>query len=269
MSQEYEDDYFVYYPPPFSELFPYPRLAWGETGSFAFDKGPVKQSAVPLAFVEWTRVRKPQYPECFKLCGTWPVVAERVWKVLEKLNLYGMDLHAAQVLTRKKENLPGYKLVHVWNDIPCIDRERSQARWTPYTENRIDEPFALRLDREVMANIPLERRLIFCPVENCSWVVFHRSVVEKLMAIRPTGIMFAPFATANEHWYGQVFDTPFPPVLPEKPSVLRKPPTLANLLAKKTPPTWTPAPPMPRPPSADEVLARMREDSAARRAGKA
>ncbi|MFM7199944.1 MAG: imm11 family protein [Myxococcota bacterium] len=270
MNDTYEQDYFVYYPPPFSEAFPYPRLAWGETSSGPFHKGRVLERKQYPEFVEWTRVKKPQYPECFKLSGTWPVVAERVWSVLAALNLYGMDLHPARVLTRKKENLPNYKLVHVWNKFLCIDRERSQATWEEFPENRIREPISLRLDREVMAAIPLERRLVFRPEEESVAVVFHRTVVEKLMAIRPTGIMFAPFATANYRWLYQVFETPFPPVVPEKPSLLRKPPTLANQFAARKLEVKPSRPKIERPPRIEtkELFAQMKAESARRRAGK-
>jgi len=240
VSDEYEQDYFVYWPPPFSEQFPYPDLAWGETSSFPFSKGPVRLDSAALEFVECYKLKKPQYPDCMKLGGTWPVVSKRVCKVLEELRLYGVDLHPTRITTRKGERLCDYKLVHVWNKLRCIDRERTQAIWYEYPENSIREEFSLRLDREVMAQTPLERRLVFRLAEFGPTVVFHRTVVEQLMAIRPTGIMFAPFATSNESWISTVQDTPFPPVIPEKPALLRKPPTRENLMAAEREAMWRP-----------------------------
>ncbi|MDR2870589.1 MAG: hypothetical protein LBV04_09070 [Deferribacteraceae bacterium] len=55
----------------------------------------------------------------------------------------------------------------------------------------------LILDKEILSNIPLEKRLIFSLQEDCSKYIYHKSMVDAIMATNPEGIIFTPI----EEWH--------------------------------------------------------------------
>jgi hypothetical protein len=58
-------------------------------------------------------------------------------------------------------------------------------------------------DKEKLATVPLEERLVFVAKENCAFIFYHKSVVDIIMSANPEGIVFTPV----EEWYdGIQFD---------------------------------------------------------------
>jgi hypothetical protein len=52
------------------------------------------------------------------------------------------------------------------------------------------------LDKEVLGKIPLEERLIFRLEEDETMKLYHKSIVDAIMAVNPTGVQF----TKVEDW---------------------------------------------------------------------
>ncbi len=48
----------------------------------------------------------------------------------------------------------------------------------------------LVLDEDILSDIPLERRLIFVLAESTSTYLFHQSIKDAIMAIKPEGLQF-------------------------------------------------------------------------------
>jgi hypothetical protein len=120
-----------------------------------------------------------------------PVVSTRLKDVLEPLNLYGVQIVPADVRMRDDTTLR-YWLLHLWHEIPCMDRKRSVFKPSS------DGVFLLSLDRlvldeQVLKDIPLEKRLVFL-LEEDTVHLFHGSVVERIMALQPPpeGLRFVP-----------------------------------------------------------------------------
>ncbi len=55
----------------------------------------------------------------------------------------------------------------------------------------------LVIDSEVLGNIPLAELLVFALGEKRLYIFFHASVVEKIVAINPEGLKFAPITKWN------------------------------------------------------------------------
>jgi hypothetical protein len=116
-----------------------------------------------------------------------PVFSPRLRDVLEPLKLYGVQLIPADVKV-KEDDVRRYWLLHVHNEIPCIDRERSSLS--------IDEDDGgvlgidkLVLDERVLGEIPLERRRVFLLAEDTVYLC-HQSVADLLRALQPEGLRF-------------------------------------------------------------------------------
>lgn len=69
-----------------------------------------------------------------------------------------------------------------------MDKDRSE--WTPSRRKpgKASEVKKLILDNNVLDKVPLEERLVFALWENSLNVLFHQSVVEKILEIGPTGL---------------------------------------------------------------------------------
>ncbi|MCY1023976.1 imm11 family protein [Pyxidicoccus sp. MSG2] len=119
-----------------------------------------------------------------------PVFSARIREALEPLSLHGVQLVPADVKV-KQDDVRRYWVLHVYNEIHCLDRERSVCTFYP-EEDVVLSLDSLVLDERVLAEIPLERRLLFVLAESISTYVFHRSLVERLLALTPPadGIRF-------------------------------------------------------------------------------
>lgn len=112
-----------------------------------------------------------------------PVFSTRMMEVLEPLDLYGVQFVSADVKV-KEGDVRRYWVLHVYNEIPCVDRERSVLSIDD-EDGRVLGIDALVLDESVLGRIPLERRLLFVLEESISTYVFHRSLVERVLALTP------------------------------------------------------------------------------------
>ena len=74
-----------------------------------------------------------------------------------------------------------------------MDREKSTFDWDDDLSlaNPIEK---LVLNEELLNSIPLEERLIFRLEENKVFEIYHKSIVDTIMATNPEGIMFTSVA---------------------------------------------------------------------------
>lgn len=111
-----------------------------------------------------------------------PVFSRRVMELLEPLELHDVQLVPADVKV-KPDDVRRYWLLHVFNEIPCIDRQRSSC--TFYPDGSVLGLNKLVLDERALQEIPLEQRMLFVLAESPSTYVFHRSLVDRILALTP------------------------------------------------------------------------------------
>jgi len=112
-----------------------------------------------------------------------PVFSARIVEALEPLGLYGVQFVPADV-TVKQGAVLRYWVLHVFNEFQCLDRQRSIYEFFPGHEVALSLD-KLVLDERVLQEVPLERRLLFVLAESTATYVFHRSVVERVLALTP------------------------------------------------------------------------------------
>jgi hypothetical protein len=74
-----------------------------------------------------------------------------------------------------------------------MDKEKSDFEEDDYGDYNIE---SFQLDEKVLKKIPLEERLVFKLKEDGTIELYHRSVVDAIMATKPEGVMF----TKVEDW---------------------------------------------------------------------
>lgn len=120
---------------------------------------------------------------------TESVVSKKIKDVLEPLNIKGIQLIPAQITTNKGDVLENYYYIHIANYIMAVDREHSV-----YTPDDYDEDILsldnFKLNESVLNEIELIDRLIFRLKESKSTKIYHKSIVDAIMAVNPTGLKF-------------------------------------------------------------------------------
>jgi hypothetical protein len=172
----------------------YPLLQWDQSPS-AFRKGTAVDVTEPIQL----RLSKPVPRNPVMVdhhCLPEPVFSPRIRDVLEPLNLYGVQLVPADVKV-KDGDVRRYWMLHVYNEIPCVDRENSVFKLSPsgLLMLSIDK---LALDERVLGEIPPEQRRVFVLAESTSTYFCHKSVADLVLALQPEGLRFIPADRWND-----------------------------------------------------------------------
>ncbi|MBZ4420425.1 imm11 family protein [Myxococcus sp. RHSTA-1-4] len=163
----------------------YPLLAWDEF-SGPFFRGVFAPFTRPIRLRLGAPVpRNPVMVDYHSL--PTPVVSERLKDVLEPMDLHGVQLVPADVKVAP-DDVRRYWMLHVYNEIACIDRQRSTL--SLYSDGDVLGIDKLVLDENVLREIPLEQRRVFVLAESTSTHLFHQSVMDPLMALQPEGVRF-------------------------------------------------------------------------------
>jgi hypothetical protein len=163
----------------------YPLLEWDEYRVGFVRPLPVKVTAPVKLRLGAPVPRAPVMVDYHSLPE--PVVSERIKGTLESLDLFGMQLVPADVKV-KADDVRRYWLLHVFNWIACIDRQRSVCKFD--SDGDALGISKLVLDEKVLEAIPPERRRAFVLSESPSVYLFHQSVVEQVLALQPEGLRF-------------------------------------------------------------------------------
>lgn len=164
----------------------YPLLEWDEFGPNLSRPAPVQLTRPVQLRLGKPVPRNPIMVDYHSLPR--PVVSERLKDVLEALDLHGLQCIPADVKV-KPDDVRHYWLLHVYNKIACIDRQRS-ALAIDEDDGGVLGIDKLVLDEAVLREIPMERRLVFRLAEATSTHLFHHTVVERMLAIQPEGVRF-------------------------------------------------------------------------------
>ncbi|WP_410478110.1 imm11 family protein [Myxococcus sp. MxC21-1] len=168
-----------------------PLLKWRqESGEFRKGRAVVGQEAVQLQLLD-PAPAEPKMVDHHALPD--PVVSTRIRNVLRKFELH--DVQLIQAVVWIGNDVYVYWLVHIFNEVRCLDEEKSEVIRSP-SRRFIHSIERLVLMEEVLAAIPLKERRVFALAESPSVNLFHREVVEEILALTPAveGLRFVPAA---------------------------------------------------------------------------
>ena len=166
----------------------YPLLASVENGAYQYETGIVENPQTIKYLLRKSGTKRYTIVDFHK--SPYSVISQKIYDVLAGMNLEGVQFIPATITGKKNEIYEGYFYLHICNFLPAMDRERSVYKWmkTANVANPIDK---LVLDHKLLENIPLEKRLVFRMQENDLYELFHKSVVDAIMATNPQGIRFS------------------------------------------------------------------------------
>ena len=118
---------------------------------------------------------------------TESIVSEKIKLAMEPLNIKGIQLIPATVESNKGGVYEDFYYVHIYHFIEAMDKENSNYELSQYGMYHID---SFKLDTKVLEKIPLEERLVFKLKEGETKKLYHKSVVDVIMATNPEGVQF-------------------------------------------------------------------------------
>lgn len=167
---------------------------------FALDQKSVGTGqGVPIQYIEPLKLRlrdpvSPKFEWVDYHKAPDPVISFTLARMLEKLDVYGIQLIPAKVRNPKDplSEPHDYCFVHVWNRITCIDKQQSDLE---YLDDTDPDGMIFSIDKFVMDELALQRielnkRLIFELAEKTSILVIHQSIKDYIESISPKGIRF-------------------------------------------------------------------------------
>ncbi len=139
--------------------------------------------------------RNPEYVD-FHTSGSIPVVSNNMKKLLEPLDIYGIQFVKGTEGNVIEELKLDYYLLHIYSRIVCIDRDKSDI---DENEIRVRNVKTLVIDSVELLKIPEENRLIFKVREYGVIQLFHKSIVDVIESAGLKGLRFIPVKKWNDN----------------------------------------------------------------------
>lgn len=169
----------------------YPMLEYDSDGGDSmeiFDETVLDLSEPRIVCFARPIPRTPQLADYHFLSDHAPVISERIKNVLETFPLKNIQFLPTIIRDREGREHTGFYIIHAINLLACMDKEKSEWKPSKYEEGWADKIDKLVLDNTLLDKIPLEERLVFAAKENNLHVLYHRSVINKILDIEPTGL---------------------------------------------------------------------------------
>jgi hypothetical protein len=150
----------------------------------------------PIAFNPAIKIAKPRLIDAMSLRGTCCIFSKKIYDVLNKHNIKYLQLVPAIIRGNKNETFDNYWIANIYQKVAFFDEEETEFGYIGESTGTWNDIEKIILDKEKLASIPLEERLVFVSKENPAFVLYHKSVVDIIMSINPEGIVF----TNVEEW---------------------------------------------------------------------
>ncbi len=125
------------------------------------------------------------------------VLSKKIADVLQSMNIEGLQLVPATVVGNDGNEYENYYIAHIYKHIACMDMKHSKYTISPL-DGDVTDIRMFFLDKEILTEIPLEKRLVFLLKEDIAKRIYHKSVVDAIMAVNPVGIRFYPVKEWHE-----------------------------------------------------------------------
>ena len=184
---------FEYYIVDANDNGQYPLLVVTENEDYEFEEEMIEDPE-PMTYVLGEPVPKKPVMADYHFSER-SVISKKIYDALVHKNIEGIQFIPAVIIGKKDEIYEDYFYFHIYNYLSVMDKEKSIYKWmkTANVANPIDK---LVLNQKALEEIPLEKRLIFRLRENDTFELFHKSIVDTIMATEPKGIRF----TKVENW---------------------------------------------------------------------
>ena len=149
---------------------------------------------IKLVYLEFNSPipRKPVMADF--LSGSETIVSKRIADAMQQLNMDGVQFIPTKLTDTTGNVTEDYVCVVVKNNTYlALDKDKAKYRVDKDEDDEDDDIYNVSkvvLDREVLGEIPLNKRLGFRLKEAPGYSLYHQSVVDVIMALEPTGLYF-------------------------------------------------------------------------------
>ena len=125
------------------------------------------------------------------------VFSKKIVDVLsQRMPIHGLQLVPAEIKDNDNKIIKDYWVANIYQQIECFSEKDclfdDDMGWL--------SPVHVALDKETLNRIPLEERLVFVAEESSLFQLYHRSIAEIIMSVKPKGFVFVPI----EEWYPEI-----------------------------------------------------------------
>ncbi|MDL2305080.1 hypothetical protein LJC72_07045 [Bacteroides sp. OttesenSCG-928-D19] len=127
------------------------------------------------------------------------VFSKKIYEVLKGVEIKDFQLVPAVIKDNKGEEFSDYWIAGVYREFAFLDKDKSEyaditskGRWSGIEK--------MVIDQDLMSQVPLEERLIYVGKESSAYVFYHKSIVDAIMSVNPTGLVFVPV----KEWYNGI-----------------------------------------------------------------
>ena len=163
---------------------------------------PVANNIEVIKLKFWEPYPKEPVMIDFHSNGVIGCISSKIYEVLSSLEINGIQLIPATILNPRNNTIyDKYYYLHIYNLVKCLDMENSLCRVGRI--GKVRSISKMRLNAAELEKIPLKERLVFKLEEMFTFQLFHKSVVDAIMATNPEGIRFVKVEDYN---VGSAFD---------------------------------------------------------------
>jgi hypothetical protein len=126
--------------------------------------------------------------------------SKKVYDVLKDKDIKGLQLIPAVIRGKKDEQYTDYWVANVYNEYAFLDIVESDWEGSINENGRWGMINAMVFDKELIAKVPLEERLLFVTHESSGYVLYHKTIVDLIMSVNPVGLKF----THIDDWYNGI-----------------------------------------------------------------
>ena len=163
--------------------------------AFLDDMEPVDENTVIHLTFNPPIPKKPQMTDYLWL-ESRAVFSKKVYDVLKDANIKDFQLVPAIIKGKKGEEYSDYWIANIYREFAFLDKDKSKYDCID-SYGTWDGIESMVLNEELVSKSPLEERLMFVSEENCAYVFYHKFIVDLIMSVNPTGIVFVPVEKWN------------------------------------------------------------------------
>jgi len=119
------------------------------------------------------------------------VFSKKIYNILKDIEIKDFQLVPAVIKGKKGEEYSDYWIAGIYRNFAFLDKDKSEyySITSKGSWNGIEK---MVINQELMSEVPLEERLIYVGKESSAYVYYHKSIVDLIMSVNPTGIIFVP-----------------------------------------------------------------------------
>ena len=127
------------------------------------------------------------------------VFSKKIYDVLKDIEIKDFQLVPARIKTPKNEEYSDYWIANIYREFAFLNEKESKF-YSKTSSGNWSGIEKMVIDKELMSQVSLEERLIYVGKESSAYVYYHKSIVDLIMSVNPTGVKFV----SVEKWYNGI-----------------------------------------------------------------